>query len=532
MPELSEAQLEVLAEYGEERAVEAGELLFRSGDEGYSLFAIVTGRIALVDGHGRPEERTIVEHGPRRFLGEYGLLTGQAVYLTAVVREAGTVIEVTPDRVRELIGQNASLSELILRVFLARRAMLVGQGVGLKLIGSHFAPDTGRLLEFCARNRLAHSYLNVEKDETAEELLRQFGIRTDETPVAIYGDRVFRNPTNAELAGALGLRPLSREAHVVDLLVVGAGPAGLTASVYGASEGLTTLAVEAVATGGQAGTSSRIENYLGFPAGLSGDQLTAYAEQQAQKFDARILFPSEAVELRTEGALHLVRLKDGDEVTARAVVIATGARYRRLDVPRLERFEGMGIYYAATPSEATMCSGSSVAVVGGGNSAGQAALFLAEQTSRVLLLIRRGELAETMSRYLIDQVEAHDRIEVLPHTEVSGLLGEEQLEGIEVSGGNGTRELEARALFVFIGAQPRTAWLADHLALDPRGYVLTGRAVPVEDREGGREPLPLETCRPGIFAAGDVRAGSVKRVASAIGEGSMSLHHVHDHLER
>ena len=532
MPELSEEQLEVLADHGEERALEVGDVLFSSGDEGYSMFAIVSGRVALVEGFGKPDERTVVEHGPGRFLGEYGLLTGQAVYLTAVVREAGRAIEVTPDQVRELIRQNASLSELIMRVFLARRAMLVGEGVGLKLIGSHFAPDTWRLLEFCARNRLAHSYLDVEKDDTAEEMLRQFGVPADETPVAIYGDKVFRNPSNAELAGALGLRPRSREAHVVDLLVVGAGPAGLTASVYGASEGLTTLAVESVATGGQAGTSSRIENYLGFPAGLSGHELTAYAEQQAQKFEARIIFPSEAVELRTEGPLHYVRLEDGDEVTARAIVIATGARYRRLAVPRLERFEGMGIYYAATPSEATMCSGSSVAVVGGGNSAGQAALFLAEQTSRVLLLIRSGELSETMSRYLIDQVERHPKIEVLPGTEVTELLGEDQIEAIVVKASNGTRELDARALFVFIGAEPRTAWLADDLALDPSGYVLTGRAVPPEDRTDGTEPLPLETCKPGIFAAGDVRAGSIKRVASAIGEGSMALHLVRDHLDR
>ena len=530
--ELTDEQLAVLARFGAERDVEVGEVLFRRGDAEYDFHAILSGRVAIVHDFGSPNERTLVEHGAGRYLGEYNLLTGQAVYMTAVVREAGRVLAVSPDELREVIAQEPALSEPILRTFLVRRAMLLGKGIGLKLVGSRYSPDTRRLLQFCARNRLPHSFLDVESDEVAEELLRQFRVPPEETPIAISGENVLRNPSNAELAEAVRLVPRRETTDVVDLLVVGAGPAGLAASVYGATEGLETFAVESVAVGGQAGTSSRIENYLGFPAGLSGAELAARAALQAEKFHARIATPTEAVVLRQEAGVHVVGLADGAEIVARAVLIATGATYRRLDVPNLEEFEGLGVYYAATQAEEKLCRDNPVAVVGGGNSAGQAALYLAARSRKVHILIRRDDLQATMSRYLVDQVLRHANIEVLPHTEVRELMGDAELSGLGVEDNRdgARRELEVQAVFVFIGAEPHTRWLADELALERGGYVLTGRDVPPEHTQG-KEPLPLETSIPGVFAAGDVRANSIKRVASAVGEGSMAVRLMHDHLE-
>ena len=532
-PELRDDHLNVLRRFGTERSVEAGEVLFRRGDTAYDFHAIVSGRIAIVLDFEGPGERTIAEHGAGRFLGEYNLLTGQAVYLTAVVREPGTVIAVPPEQLREVIAQEPELSEVILRTFLERRAMLVGQGVGLKVVGSRFSPDTRRLLEFCARNRLPHSFLDLESDETAEELLRGFDVSPEETPIVMTGDGALRNPANAALAAAVGLKR-ARQPGTADLVVVGAGPAGLAAAVYGASEGLRTMAVEGVAVGGQAGTSSRIENYLGFPAGLSGTELAARAALQAEKFDARIVSPSEAVALNEDGGMHIVSLADGTEVTGSVVVIATGVRYRRLAIPRLEDFEGLGVYYAATQAEERMCSGDVVAVVGGGNSAGQAAVHLSGRTRRVHLIVRRADLSETMSRYLVDQVERNPNIELVPHSTVCELHGPDgDLQAIELTDQrDGSRSpLDVRALFIFIGTQPCTSWLADSLALDEEGFILSGRDLPTADN-GGRVPLPLETSRAGVFAAGDVRSGSMKRVASAVGEGSMAVRLVHDHLAR
>ena len=307
---LSDEQIRDLGRYGSERDVQADEVLFRGGDVSYDFFAILSGRVAIVHDHGGPTEHTLVEHGPGRFLGEYNLLTGQPVYMSAVVREAGRVVALSPEELHEVIAQEPALSEVILRTFLLRRAMLLGKGFGLRLVGSRYSPDTRRLLRFCAQNRLPHSFLDVESDETAEELLRQFKVPPEETPIAIAGQEVLRNPSNAELATVLGVAR-RQTTDVVDLLVVGAGPAGLAASVYGATEGLTTLAVESVAVGGQAGTSSRIENYLGFPAGLSGAELAAKAALQAEKFDARISVPVEAVELREDEGLRVIRLADG-----------------------------------------------------------------------------------------------------------------------------------------------------------------------------------------------------------------------------
>jgi thioredoxin reductase (NADPH) len=528
-PDLTPEQLDVLREVGTEHEVAAGETLFREGDDTYDFFAIVEGEVAIVDGFGRGDEREIVRHGPGRFLGELNLLTGEPLYLTAVVREAGRVIQVPREALLRLIAQDEMLSELIMRAFLVRRSILRDSGVGPRVVGSRHSRETRRLIEFLVRNRLPHVWIDLEEDEGAEALLRQAGVAPAETPVVIVGHVVLRNPSVAEVAAAVGHVPQPNGADVYDLVVVGAGPAGLAASVYGASEGLSTLALESVAVGGQAGTSTRIENYLGFPAGLSGDELAARAITQAQKFGARFTSPCDAVELRSDGPLHLIRLADGDEVAARGVIIATGAQYRRLPVPRLEELEGIGVYYAATHAEAQMCAGGVVAIVGGGNSAGQAAVFLSEHVAQVNLLVRRDDLSGTMSRYLVDQVERIPNIVLSPRTEVRELIGDDGLEGLVVESDGERRRLAARALFAFIGADPHTDWLAGCVELDEHGFVLTGRDL---DSADGAPRYLLESSRPGVFAAGDARSGSVKRVASAVGEGSMAVRLVHDHLAR
>ncbi len=528
-PDLSPEQLDQLREFGTEREIEAGEVLFHEGDNGYDFFAIVEGRVAIVDGYGRSEEREIASHGPGRFVGELNLLTGEPAYLTAAVREPGRVIAVPRENLLRIIAQDQMLSELIMRAFLARRSVLRNRGVGPRVVGSRHSRETRQLIEFLNRIRMPHVWIDLEEDEAAESLLQHAGVTPAETPVVIAGETVLRNPTIAEVAAAVGHVPDRGGADHYDLLVVGTGPAGLAASVYGASEGLSTLALESLAVGGQAGTSMRIENYLGFPAGLSGDELAARAIAQAQKFSARITSPCEAADLRTEGPLHIVRLADGDEVAARAVIIATGARYRRLDIPRLEDLEGIGVYYAATQAEAQMCAGSIVAIVGGGNSAGQAAVFLSEHVAQVNLIVRRDGLSETMSRYLVDQVERTPNIVLSPRTEVRELIGEDGLEGIVVEQEGERHTIPARALFVFIGADPHTSWLEGAIELDRHGFVPTGRDV---GRHDGSPPYFLETSRHGVFAAGDVRSGSIKRVASAVGEGSMAVRLVHDHLSR
>ena len=530
---LSEEELAELSRFGAEQEAAKGDVLFRAGDVSYSFFAILAGTVAIVHDYGGPTEHTLVEHGAGHFLGEYNLLTGEPVYMTAVVREPARVVALSPDQLREVIAQEPALSEIILRTFLLRRGMLLGQGFGLRLVGSRFSPDSKRLLEFCSQNRLPHSFLDVEGDETAEELLREFRVPPEQTPIAITGGEVLRNPSNADLAAALGLAPRRRSTDVVDLLVVGAGPGGLAAAVYGATEGLTTLAVESVAVGGQAGAAPRIENYLGFPAGISGVELAARAALQAKKFEARISTPAEAVQLSAEHGLHVVRLSSGDEVVARAIVIATGARYRRLDVERLEEFEGFGVYHLASQGEDRLSADDEVAVVGGGNSAGEAALALAMRTRRVHVLIRRDNLEPTMSRYLVEQVLRHPQIELSPHTRVRKLMGDGGLDGIEVEDNRhgARRQLGVRGLFVLIGAEPHTQWLGGQLALDRAGYILTGREAAPREGPPGVERLPLETSLPGVLAVGDVRSGSVKRVASAVGEGSMAVRLLGEELD-
>ncbi|MGF1473123.1 MAG: FAD-dependent oxidoreductase [Rubrobacteraceae bacterium] len=537
-PTLSEEQIAFLKRYGEVRETLPGQILFQEGDTHYDFIVILEGDAEIVENFGG-EARTIAAHGAGRFLGELNMLTGQAVYLSAVVRGRGEVLAISPEKLREVVAEEPTLSDIILKAFLARRQVLMDVGTGLRIVGSRYSRDTLRLRDFAVRNRLPHAWLDLEEEAGADAVLREFGVDRSEAPVAIWHDRALKNPSNAEVARAIGLDVDDSGERIYDLVVVGAGPAGLAATVYGASEGLSTLNLESVALGGQAGTSSRIENYLGFPAGLSGSELTSRAVIQANKFGARTTVPQEACGLEREEGCYKIRLSEGGAVRGRSVVVASGARYRRLDVPRLEEFEGLSIHYAATEAEAQMCQGDVVAVVGGGNSAGQAAVFLAGRTQKVYLLIRGDDLGKSMSSYLVDRVAATGNIELLANSEIRELLGDRApLEAVLVEN-NLTKErrtLDARAVFVFIGADANTGWIEDTLQLDEKGFVLTGTALNrslLDDDlwpENPRQPLMFETSLPGAFAVGDVRSGSIKRVASAVGEGSMAVRLVHQHL--
>jgi len=537
-PALREDQIEVLSRYGETRETAAGQVLFRAGDTQNDFIVVLEGEVEVVDDFAG-EAREMGVFRPGSFLGDLHMLTGQGVPLSAVVREGGELLAIPRERLKEVVTEESDLSDIILKTFLARRSYLMRTGVGLRIVGSRHSSDATRLREFATRNRLPHVWIELEEDPKAEALLERFGAKPSETPVTIWqGKDVLKNPTNAELARDIGLKIDPPLELVYDLVVVGAGPAGFGASVYGASEGLSTLALESVALGGQAGTSSRIENYLGFPAGLSGFELASRALAQADKFGARTAVPEEAVALKREDGHHRIKLSEGGQVVARSVIAATGARYRRLDVPRLGRFEGVSVHYAATEAEAQRCEGEEAVVVGGGNSAGQAAVYLAGRTRRVYLLIRGDDLGKSMSRYLVDRVTDTENVELLTNVEIRELMGEDRLEGVVVEDNRSgaRRTLGARGLFVFIGAKANTAWLQGAVELDKRGFVLTGRALNDSALEEdawqalSREPYPLETSLPGVFAAGDVRGGSIKRVASAVGEGAMAVTLVHQYL--
>ena len=536
-PVLDAAQLEVLRSYGREHGVAAGDVLFADGDVSYDLIVVLDGQVQIVERRGQPGETVIAAYGPSRFLGEIGLLTGQRAFLSAVASTAGRVLRVPAAQVRVLMAQEPGLSELILRTFLLRHSILTGQGSGLTLIGSRFDPSTRRLLQVLARNRLASRWLDLEGSPEAEAMLRELDVPVSDLPIVVVpGGPLLRNPRRRELFDVLGLSgPNDTDLPgLCDLLVVGGGPGGLAAAVYGASEGMATILAEDTALGGQAGTSSRIENLLGFPAGLSGEELATRAALQAQKFGVRIKQAARAVSLSSQDGLHRVGFDDGDAVTAKSVIIATGARYNRLPLERLAEFEGVGVYYAATQMEAQACQAGPVAIVGGGNSAGQAALFLSRSSAEVHVIIRGETLDTSMSRYLIDQIERNPRITVTPRTQVTALLGKEQLEGVELldTDRRQTSSLAVRGLFVFIGAQPATGWLAGQLAEDTRGFLLTGSNIPPARLiDAGLMPLFLETSRPGVFAVGDVRSGSVKRAATAIGEGSMAVRLVFERLQ-
>jgi thioredoxin reductase (NADPH) len=512
---LSSSQLETLAEVGEERRAEVGDKLFEVGDETYPFVAIVEGEVAVVDAAGRE----IIRHGDSGFLGEMNLLSGQTVFLTAVVTEPMRYIAVDREVLRRLLFEDGSLSDLLLSAFIERRESLQQrEGIGLEIVGPHDSADTRRLLDFAKRLRLPHTWLAPEESEEAAALVEQ--LDPEEIPlVRLPGGGELRRPSNGGLSRALGIGLELEQREEVDLLVVGGGPAGLGAAVYGASEGLDTLVVESTVLGGQAGTSRRIENYLGFPAGISGSELTSRAIAQARKFGARTATPYRASALEPGVDRHRVVLDEGNEVAARAVLLSTGAEYRRLPVDDLDQYEGLSVFYAAGPPEGHLCGGQRVGVIGGGNSAAQAAVWLARGGALVTLLHRRADLSETMSHYLIEELDRYG-IAVRDKSEVSALHGEDgRLEAVTLT--DGTR-MPLSFLFLFLGASPCTDWLGDVVARDEKGFVLTGP-------DAGAEGL-LETSVPGVYAAGDVRAGSIKRCATAVGEGATIVRFVHERL--
>jgi thioredoxin reductase (NADPH) len=534
-PTLDDTQLAVLDALGNRRSVAAGEYLFREGDPTYDFYVVVSGAVDIVI-HSDGEERVITRHGAGRFLGELNLLTGLRVFVSARVAEPGEVIVVPAADLRRVLATQPGLGDTILAAFMARRALLLtGASASIRVIGSQFSPETQRVREFLARTRIPHEWLDPDHDAAVDRLLHEVDVSPAETPVVIVSGSVLRRPTPGALAEYLGLTVGNLPDRCFDLVIVGGGPAGLAAAVYGASEGLRTLGVDMVAPGGQAGASSRIENYLGFPTGIAGSDLTQRAFVQAEKFGAHLTAPCAAASLREEAGHLVVGLADGTEVGGRAVIVASGARYRRLEVEGLEHFEDRGVYYAATPLEARQCAASPVVVVGGGNSAGQAAVFLAESNSPVTVVIRGPDLNKSMSRYLVDRIDDHPRINVRPESTITGLEGDQTLSSVRVDGPDGEAALACVGLFSFIGAEPASEWLSGCAAVDRRGFVLTDRSLGAEDLDGrwellGRPPLPFETSHPGLFAVGDIRAGSTKRVAAAVGEGSAAVRSVHDYL--
>jgi len=516
---LSPSQLVTLAKLGEERAAAVGDVLYRVGDLRYPFIAILEGEAAILDAAGQE----IVRHGPSGFLGEMNLLTGQTVYLTAVATQPMRYIAVDRDALRALLFEDGQLSDLLLSAFMARREALQRvQGIGIEVIGPHSSAATTRMVDFARRNRLPYSWRDPEQTNDPEAAALVAGLPAESLPlVRLPGDQELRGPSTGQVSRALGIGLELAPREEVDLVVVGAGPAGLAAAVYGASEGLETLVVESTALGGQAGTSRLIENYLGFPAGISGSELTTRAVTQARKFNARTATPYRALSLEPGADRHVLRLEDDREIAARAVLLATGAEYRRLPLDGLSDYEGMSVFYAAGPPEAQLCGAMRVGVIGGGNSAGQAAVWLARGGALVTLLPRRGDLRETMSDYLVTELERYG-VAVRDRSEVAELYGENgQLEAVSLRDGE---RLPFSFLFFFLGALPCTDWLGDLVARDENGFILTGS-------DAGADGL-LETSVPGIFAAGDVRSGSTKRCATAVGEGAMAVQFVHGHLAK
>ena len=506
-PPLSPSQLAALAEIGEERSAPVGELLYRVGDRSYPFIAILEGEVAIIDAAGNE----LIRHGPSGFLGELNLLSGQTVFVNALVIEPLRYIAVERAALRSLLNEDGPLSDLLLSTFIARREALQSvQGIGLEIVGPHASEPTMRMLDFARANRLSYTWQDTAPPGAAR--CRSCACPAGESCTV---------PSAGQVLRALGIGSELAPREEVDLLVVGGGPAGLAAAVYGASEGLDTLVVESTALGGQAGSSRRIENYLGFPAGISGTELTSRAVTQARKFSARTATPYRVLSLEPGSGRHVVRLEEDHEIAARAILLATGAQYRRLPVDRLAEFEGLTVFYAAGAPEAQLCAGSRVAVVGGGNSAGQAAVWLSRGGALVTLLHRRADLRETMSDYLIRELERYG-VAVRDRSEIAALHGEDgHLEAVTLKSGE---RLPYSTMFLFLGALPCTEWLDDTVARDHDGFILTGAAANTDNL--------LETDIPGVFAAGDVRSGSTKRCATAVGEGAMAVQFVHAHLSR
>src|SRR3954466_745662 len=538
-PVLKATDLPALAARGQIREVEAGEVLFREGDRNLWFFVVLEGAVEITE-HSRGTSHSVVVHQAGQFTGDVDVLSGRAVLVTGTVVQRGKVIQLSAADLRRAVDELPELGETIVKAFLTRRALLLGDGfMGVPIIGSRFSPDTHRLRDFAARNGVPVKWIDLEADPEADTLLRQFNVPASDTPLVIgRNGHLSRNPTLAQFAACAGLTAELEPERVYDLVVVGAGPAGLAASVYSASEGLDVLTLDALAAGGQAGTSSRIENYLGFPAGISGADLTRNALVQAQRFGARVTVPCRVRSLGLDGGDRIVTLMDGTRLRSRCVLVSSGVEYGRLEVPRFGDFEGAGIYYAATEMEARLCRGEDVVVVGGGNSAGQAIVFLAGQARRVDVLLRRDDLGARMSRYLVDRIEHLPNVTVHCGATVVGLEGNARLAQVRARQGDELLRFDTSSLFLFIGATPNTEWLRGCVELDRHGFVVTGPALPPETaqserwRAAGRAPFMLETNLPGVFAAGDVRSGSVKRCASAVGEGSMAVMFVHAHLAR
>jgi thioredoxin reductase (NADPH) len=537
-PALKDAQIARIAAQGHGRSIAQGEVLAEPGAVDVPFFVVKAGQLEAVQ-RTEDEEIIIAVHGPGQFTGEINLLTGRPALVELRVSQPGEVVELSRARLLSLIQTDSEISEILMRAFILRRVELMVHGLGnLVLVGSVHCAGTLRVKEFLARNGQPYTYIDLDRDPQVQDLLDRFRVGESDIPFLICsGEHILRSPSNHQIAEWLGFNEAIDETLIRDVVIVGAGPAGLAAAVYGASEGLDVLVIETKAPGGQSGSSSKIENYLGFPTGISGLALAGRAYAQAQKFGAHIIVAQEAVHLHCERRPYEIAIDNGQKIPAHTVVIATGAEYRKPELQNLPQFEGTGVYYAATYMEAQLCGEDEVIVVGGGNSAGQAAVFLAQSARHVYVMVRSEGLAASMSRYLIRRIEEHPKISLLTHTEISGLKGESHLEGVQWRNNQTgeVREMPIRHLFLMTGAAPCTHWLDGCLAMDDKGFIRTGADLSAEDlREAGwpypRPPSLLETTLPGVFAVGDVRAGNIKRVASAVGEGSIAISFVHKAL--
>jgi thioredoxin reductase (NADPH) len=538
-PTLTDAQMARIAAHGRTRSVSRDEVLVNVGDRAVPFFVVVSGAVQALRPSGR-SETLIVRLGRGQFSGESNLITGRRALARLRVAEAGEVIELDREHLLALVQTDAELSEILMGAFLLRRVELIARGFGdVVVLGSTHCAGTLRVKEFLTRNGHPFAYIDLDRDAEAQELLDRFHVTAADVPVLICrGDTVLKNPTNQRIAECLGFNDSIDRIHVRDLVIVGAGPAGLAAAVYGASEGLDVLVLESNAPGGQAGSSSRIENYLGFPTGISGQDLAARAYAQAQKFGAEVLIANGATQLTCDAQRPEVQIEGGPRIPARAVIIATGAEYRKPALETLSRFEGAGVYYGATPMEAQLCAGEEVIIVGGGNSAGQAAVFLSQTVRRVHMLVRSDGLAETMSRYLVRRIEDNPAIELRTRTEIVDLQGDWHLERVRWRNAAGDIEThDIMHVFMMTGAVPNTRWLDGCVLLDGTGFIKTGSDLSPEDLVSAKWPLArppylLETSRPRVFAVGDVRGGNIKRVASAVGEGAIAVAFVHQVLRQ
>jgi thioredoxin reductase (NADPH) len=532
---LTVEQVESLRRYGEVRTTVAGQVLFREGDHSYDFIVILSGSVSIVD-HEAGQQRELASAGPLDFLAELGILTGERLFTTAVVTEPGSVLVVPVERLRVVIAHEQALADLIVQNVFRRRRLLTQARAGMRIVGSLASADTRRIRQFVTRNRLPHAFVEVAAEPAAAAiLLGQQGLSAADVPIVVMrGGEVLRNPSDAALARAAGFGSRPARGTIYDVAVVGAGPAGLAASVYTASEGLVTALIDGAGVGGQIGTTSRIENYLGFPVGVSGGEFAERALVQVLRFGATLLVPDAAVGLSSRDQEYVVET-DGGAVVARCVIVATGVRYRQLDATGLDRFDGLGVFYTPIAAQDELGPGDEAVIVGGGNSAGQAATFLADRGHRVTIVIRGGDLRATMSEYLAERIDEQPAIEVLRRSTVEYVDGGARLERVVVrDAAGGQRTIQAAALFVLIGAEPHTQWVAGAIELDSNGFILAGAELGsmAEPPRGavGRGRSLLETSLPGVFAAGDVRSGSVKRVASAVGEGSIAAHFVGQYL--